>query len=90
MNATWDERFEALLRRYLHLLETHVPLAPNASLTELGLDSMESIRLLIEIEDTYGLDVPDQMLRADTFATPMSLWRVVSELSADQGAEATS
>ena len=38
------------------------------------------VEVLVRVEETYGIAVPDSELMADTFATPASLWRVVSAL----------
>lgn len=84
MSPQWNDSYEQLLRRYLPLLAAGVELRPDASMTALGLDSMETIRLLIEVEDVFGVSVPDELLTAEMFATPGALWQVVVELSAQE------
>lgn len=68
------------------LLKPHLPFAeagsfePGDDLAGLGLDSMSIVQLLADIEDEYGVELPDDILNEDTFATVGSLWLVLSEL----------
>ena len=56
------------------------PLKPSASLFDLGLDSMGTVQLLLELEETFGVTFPDEALTPEVFATPGSPWEVVREL----------
>ena len=49
-------------------------------LASAGLDSMGAIDLLIEIEEHFGIVIPDDRLVPETFATPRALWGVIREL----------
>lgn len=81
MTATeWPEEFDKLLRVYLPLQSEGTPLAADTSLPDLGLDSMSTVGLLIDVEDLFGVRIPDEQLRGETFATPAALWSVVAEL----------
>jgi acyl carrier protein len=68
------------------LLKTHLPFAeagslePGDDLAGLGLDSMSIVQLLADIEDEFGIELPDDILNEDTFATVGSLWLVLSDL----------
>lgn len=50
------ERLQALLVK--HNQVTHDDLVPDASLEALGLDSMDTIDLLFNIEDEFNITVP--------------------------------
>ena len=50
-------------------------------LGKLGLDSMASIDLLMEIEHQLGLQIPDEMMTVDTFSTGNHLLAVIEKLS---------
>ncbi|MEU1176781.1 phosphopantetheine-binding protein [Streptomyces sp. NPDC005820] len=80
MTVPWDERFESVVRPNLPLLEPETPLAPDAAFAALGLDSMQTVSLLVEVEEAYDIVMPDEALAAETFAGPLSLWRQVSAL----------
>jgi acyl carrier protein len=76
------------------LLKPHLPFAADRlleaddDLAGLGLDSMSIVQLLADIEDSYGLELPDDILNEATFATVGSLWQVLADLlPADQLAE---
>ncbi|MEU4129903.1 acyl carrier protein [Streptomyces wuyuanensis] len=71
-----DTRFTELLTPFLKFLGER-EITPDASLRELGLDSMQAIELLFAIEDTFGVTLPDDDMNDDTFATAGSLWTVL-------------
>ena len=72
-----DSRFAAIVRRHLHLLAPAEELAPDAPLRELGLDSMATVGLVIDLESELGIAFPESSLTAETFADAASLWRAV-------------
>ena len=78
----WDERFEAVIRANVPFLAADEPLKPSASLFDLGLDSMGTVQLLLELEETFGVTFPDEALTPEVFASPASLWEVIRELTA--------
>lgn len=73
-----DQRFIAIVRRHLHLLVPEEEFAPDTPLRELGLDSMATVRLVIELESELGVTLPESSLTAETFADTASLWSAVS------------
>jgi len=78
-----DATFEAILRKRLKYLEPGAALPDDAALQELGLDSMQAVELLLDLEDELGIVLPDEAMTAETFATPGSLKVAVAEASAD-------
>jgi acyl carrier protein len=77
--SAWDARLDDVLHGVLPLLPE---LADDTCLRNHGLDSLATIEVLIQLEDAYGVSIPDTLLTADTFATPASLWRVLVEVGA--------
>lgn len=67
-------------------LLAHLPYADTADLTAaddltaLGLNSMGVVQLLTDLEETFGLELPDELITEDTFGTVGSLWDVVGRL----------
>ncbi|HDR6315561.1 TPA: acyl carrier protein [Bacillus thuringiensis] len=55
----------------------------NKDLKELGLDSLASIELLLEIEEAYEIIFPDELLTEDTFSSSRNLWSIVSKLKGE-------
>ena len=72
--------FRSLLRQTVPLLPDD--LDPAADLRALGLDSLASVRLLVEIESAFDITVPDELLTRSMFETPAGLWDVVRGLLA--------
>lgn len=77
-NADMPRSFQETLLPHLPYAEGG-ELAPTDDLTALGLDSMGVVQLLADLEDRYGLEMPDERLTEETFATVGSLWTTVAE-----------
>jgi acyl carrier protein len=77
----WDQQFDGILRSHLTLLPAGAELSDDARLGSLGLDSLASIQLLVELEEAYAVSFPDERLTADTFSSPGALWAAVSSLA---------
>ncbi|MCX4694697.1 phosphopantetheine-binding protein [Streptomyces sp. NPDC048255] len=65
--TTPDPELVAVLRRHLPELTEETPITEDSSLAELGLDSMRAVDVLFDIEDTFGVSLPDAALQPDTF-----------------------
>ena len=72
-----DPTFETVLRRHLKQVEADRPVPPDASLKDLGLDSMQAVELVFDLEDELGVQLPDEAMTAETFATAARLWEAV-------------
>ncbi|MET9831679.1 acyl carrier protein [Streptomyces sp. NPDC006385] len=68
-----DARFTEMLKPFLPFLGEE-PITADTPLRELGLDSMQAIELMFTLEDTFGVQLPDDALTEATFATAGSLW----------------
>lgn len=84
MPTEWDPQFEKVLREHLPLLGADHALRPDASLSGLGLDSLASVQLLVTLEETFEVAIPDDMLTPENFSTPGSLWTAVQSLREPQ------
>jgi acyl carrier protein len=78
--TTWDSGFEDRLRQFLPFLGAGDRLAEDASLRELGLDSMGTVELLAVLESGYRVRFRDEALTMANFATPGMLWKTLSEM----------
>jgi acyl carrier protein len=78
--------FVAMLRPYLKFAGDR-EIRPESRLRDLGLDSMREIELLFAVEDTFGVQVPDDKLVDSTFETSGGLWNVIEELRTPVGGE---
>nr|5CZD_B Chain B, Acyl-carrier-protein [Streptomyces halstedii]7F2R_B Chain B, Acyl-carrier-protein [Streptomyces halstedii]7F2R_D Chain D, Acyl-carrier-protein [Streptomyces halstedii] len=76
----WDAQFENLLRRYLPFLSADQPLEQDINLRDIGLDSLGTVELLSELENTYDVHFQDEALTKETFETPGVLWKTLSQM----------
>jgi acyl carrier protein len=72
-----DPRLIAIVRRHLGVAVPAEELAPETPLRELGLDSMATVGLVVELERELGVTLPETSLTAETFADAASLWNAV-------------
>ncbi|MFC4859243.1 phosphopantetheine-binding protein [Actinophytocola glycyrrhizae] len=79
----WDPHFEAILRTYLPELPPADPLPENVRLANLGLDSLRTLGLILDIQEQYQVTFTDDELNPDTFATSASLWGALAKLTAE-------
>jgi acyl carrier protein len=73
-------QFAALVRRHIARRDEFADLPMDASMDELGLDSVAALNLMLDLEETFGVTFPPSMYTEDTFASPTALWRAVSSL----------
>ena len=59
------------------LIETGVPLRAETDLFSVGLDSMGIMQLMISIEETLGVLVPESQVTRDNFTSASSLAALV-------------
>lgn len=76
----WDTTFDEILRSHLTQLAPDQPLAPELNLRANGLDSLGTVNMLMELEDSYGIEIPDERLTFEIFASPATLWHTVAQL----------
>jgi acyl carrier protein len=66
-------RLIALLRPHLRLVPPGGAIQLDDDLGRLGLDSLESIEVLMEIESEFGIPIPDDLITVETLETPGNL-----------------
>ncbi len=76
----WPPEFERILRQHCRFVDAATPVDPDASLAVLGIDSLATLSVIVEIEDAFSVVVPDTMLTSDDFGSPGSMWRAVVTL----------
>ena len=55
-------------------------LGPADRLIDLGLDSLLLLQLVVQIEEQFRINLPDEALTAETFESVDSLWTTISDL----------
>ena len=80
MTDDLDRSIDDVLRMYLAKLPPDAPVPSDAPLVDLGLDSLNAMNLVLELEETFGIEFQDELLTEATFMTAASLRGVLHEL----------
>ncbi|MFE5035965.1 acyl carrier protein [Streptomyces sp. NPDC056683] len=72
-----DQAFVETLRPHLRYLAPEQELRSEDRLRDLGLNSMQAIDLVFDLEDNCGVTLPDDQLTDANFETAGSLWTAV-------------
>ncbi len=75
---TTETRLFDLIRPLLRLLPADQTLAMDAELGKLGLDSLQSIDLLMALEQEFNVQIPDEKITVESFTTPANILALVS------------
>jgi acyl carrier protein len=68
-----------LTQRIRSVIENHTPVGmcdtfpDNASLYDAGMTSLASVSLMLALEDEFGIEFPDHMLRREVFESVSSI-----------------
>lgn len=80
-STSWPSSFDELLRSYLSLEESQ-ELAPDMNPVDHGLNSMATVSLLLDLEERYGLTIPDDQLATLATANVGQMWALLVEVGA--------
>jgi acyl carrier protein len=75
----WNSDFEAAMREHCPLLADGSSLDPDTPLVLLGVDSMGVIGLIVELERKLNVEIPEDFLTPEIFATPGDLWKALED-----------
>jgi acyl carrier protein len=76
----YDEAYQA----FADLLRSYLPLAGPTSLdlssglVDLGLDSLNTVEIVVRLEEEFGIELSDEDLTVEAFETVGSLWSLVA------------
>ena len=76
-------QFEECLRRHLRSAKLNA-INDDVELVQLGLDSMTAVAVLLDMEKTFKIRFPDEMLVEGTFRTAARLKQAVQKLREQQ------
>lgn len=82
MTLLLENDFVAVLRRHLRFLAPDAELDWDRPLRDLGLNSLSSIDLLLELEEALDVQFADDQLSPESFATARSLWAATRSAAA--------
>lgn len=75
------ERIRAIVGEHGHLSVAMDQLNDDASLYQAGLTSHASVNLMLAIEESFGIELPERMLRRRTFESISAIAAAVGELT---------
>jgi acyl carrier protein len=76
----FSPELERILRKHARFVATGADINPDTSLASIGVDSLDIIELIVQIEDNFDLEIPPDQVTPQTFATPASIWELLCEL----------
>lgn len=77
-SAALDPEFEAVLRECLDgLIGADVQLRADSDLAMYSIDSLTVVRLMVAVEEAFGVSIPDEAITFEIFSSPGALWNVV-------------
>ena len=81
-----ERSLEQILRPHARFLAADADIDPDLSLASLGVDSLDIIELVVQIEDTFDVEIPPDRVTPETFSTPASIWRLLCQLDPELAA----
>jgi acyl carrier protein len=75
-----DQQIRSLLQEHAKLLVDVASLSDDTDLFSVGLSSFSTVRLMLSIENVFGIEFPDHLLTRQTFESIASIRSVVTEL----------
>jgi len=76
------EDIRAIVKEHARLSVDVVGLAEDADLYQAGLTSHASVNLMLALEDKFGVEFPDRMLRRGVFGSLAAIKAAIEELTA--------
>ena len=76
-----DSEIRAILREHVRLSVDVDTLDPDSDLYRAGMTSHASVNLMLALEDKYGVEFPERMLRRRTFETISAIRGAIQELT---------
>lgn len=73
------EKFVEIAKKYVKHHPADQPLDFDKDLQDYGIDSMEQIKLLVEIEETFNIVMPDEYLVQETFSSFRNLYEATEQ-----------
>lgn len=74
IESPWSPAFADILERHLSRAGWDEPVTPDTDLEAAGIGSLETIALMVEIEDHFEIAFPESALTPEAFSSPARLW----------------
>jgi len=74
----WPDRYEAVIRAHCRFDDIAREIDPDESLALLGVGSMELISMIVDLEETFVFQMPEELMTPEVFGTPGALWAALA------------
>ncbi|MEE6146315.1 phosphopantetheine-binding protein [Bacillus cereus] len=78
-----DEKLLEVIKKHLNEIGANDITDFDKDLKDMGLDSLGSINLLLDIEEAYDIVIPDEYLTDETFSTANTLWELIKKVKTE-------
>jgi acyl carrier protein len=78
------EEIQKILRLHANLAGDADSLAPDADLHQAGLTSHATVNLMLALEEHFGIEFPERMLRRRVFDTIATIEAAITELTTQE------
>jgi acyl carrier protein len=85
-----DPDLELVLRAHARFLSPGTDIDPDLALASLGVDSLDIIELIVQLESKFDVEIPVDQVTPETFSTPASIWRLLCQLDSELAASESS
>jgi acyl carrier protein len=79
-----DSEIRTILREHVRLTADVATLDADSDLYRAGMTSHASVNLMLALEDKFGVEFPERMLRRKTFETIAAIQGAIAELVAEK------
>lgn len=81
---------EKILRTHARFVAPGTDIDPDLPIASLGVDSLDIIELVVQLEGKFDVEIPLDQVTPETFATPSSIWRLLCQLDPELAANESS
>lgn len=75
-----DRKLNDILLQHLPEAPANKSLSTEQSLVDLGIDSLRLVELIVNLEDSFGIVIPDEEMLAENFSTVGSVSNLVNRV----------
>ncbi|MEM9016248.1 MAG: phosphopantetheine-binding protein [Verrucomicrobiota bacterium] len=69
--------YEEIVRPFLRFADPESAISPEDNLGELGLDSLASIELLVQLEEVFDVTIQDELITENSFGSLVELQKLI-------------
>ena len=73
-------KIEDLIKIAENFTEQH-PVLPESNLKDLGINSIKCIEMLVEIEDLYGVEFPEDQVKEELFVNVQNIFNTLTRIA---------